>query len=192
MHIHFTYCSLHLVICISFYVSSSLHLIIYSSFYSSHFYLLCISGSTPFVLHNLAFHCIHLIQWITFYTSRSFHLIVFKSSYSSHQMNLILWILLHASHSKYFILYISRCAFCSVLCILSTVETHWHRQTYGPTDRRILSHIELLSQLKIYTPAIKMHCIFCPYCNTNHTTFAWRLHCHPGSTHTVLQHYLEN
>ena len=68
-------------------------------------------------------------------------------------MHLIQYVLVHASQSIYLFPHISFYAFfSSVLNILNIVETR-RRQTDGPTDRatdrKTLSQIELLAQLKM-------------------------------------------
>ena len=120
----YAYCSLHLFICISLYASISLHLILYNSFHASH---LLASNIVSICFYAFCF----MKSCISLYTSYLMYFILYISFYASHHMHLIKSILFYASPFMHF-------NYC------------WNSltQTDRPTDRRTLSRIELLSQLK--------------------------------------------
>ena len=122
---------MHLVLGILFKVSSYMNRV------------LCIFLLT-FVLCILlsATYSMYLVHYIFLFTAHSIHPIFIYHVYLD--LRLLFYTILH------FIVYISF----NALLLLKLINTD--RPMDRPTDRRILSPIELLSQLKTYIPAIKM------------------------------------
>ena len=102
-------------------------------------------------------YSMHYNLFIVFYPLYCMHCIVCIVFYALYSMNHILCIVFFALYSMHCILSIDFYALYSMHCILFTLLSMYVELTLKlvverPTDRRTLSSIELLSQLKIRPP----------------------------------------